>query len=879
MKSALKNKQLLLTAAAVFLAVSVGFGLAFEALSNSGGSENQNFAPLSTLSEINVLEIQPVRHVTTEPQLNKDLIREWGINLPDDKIHITTMSTYEFVGRKECLQENYHLIYIGADTDELNKNNPSSLIYYEVDGVLSGNNITKRKQDELEAYIAAGFPVIIDEALIEEIEDGEDGVRPITYTATARDNPNRPSSLTGNLSLRVNIIESRHNDDVTDNGDFTFQWQRQNMNDSQQPVGNFADVTNDDTSKQATLYKENVNISGFYKCVITYKAGTPEQQVFESNVMSWVVTYRPGFANNTFDPGTFTVVTDIGNRLGTSGVPTLNILSDGRFTITINLGHTLNSGGNTTTIRRTIELFNNPPGPSGNDLFGGLDSRNFTENFGGNPHTITSMFPFPGPGEYFLRFSLYRAGSGNTLINIVAQGIVTFDRVIDRSTATPSLIGGGSNSITINYTYDIVHEIIRKIDAAKVSDNMLRFLSDNYEEVFIVEDNILIRKKPNVFATGDTSTDTVKFQGFGDPCCESPVPSTPKGRIRILYVTPNPDSLDLTDLENVMEEPVFKATDIKIEFEIININSILGIDRSSFDVLVLGFAPVFSGFNPNIVAKIESFIADDERSVIFTNDTLDPDKNPEGEAIKWSFIARQFSNYDLKRKTPLPNIHNTTSYSSNPNNRTAKFVTRLNPGNITEFPFPIDETLSISGSVEPPFRLNMNDPAITVWYCLSSSYYLHNDAANAYYLYSRDNIFYSGIGLSVPITEGEAKLFINTIVAAYRSVGSQPIIAVEISNVFLLANSDGGEILHVNIPTVNFSIDDGGLPIDSITVTFPGGSLNVLKDNRSFNISDEMIDILKTNNSLKLTITASNAAGESNPKTITVWKIGLLDLR
>jgi hypothetical protein len=85
----------------------------------------------------------------------------------------------------------------------------------------------------------------------------------------------------------------------------------------------------------------------------------------------------------------------------------------------------------------------------------------------------------------------------------------------------------------------------------------------------------------------------------------------------------------------------------------------------------------------------------------------------------------------------------------------------------------------------------MNSADIAVWYALHSNYYLRNDAINGYYIYNTGNITYSGAGHSadqststgsgfnsfagvgIGITN-EAKLFINTMIAAFRAPNRPP---------------------------------------------------------------------------------------------------------
>lgn len=131
----------------------------------------------------------------------------------------------------------------------------------------------------------------------------------------------------------------------------------------------------------------------------------------------------------------------------------------------------------------------------------------------------------------------------------------------------------------------------------------------------------------------------------------------------------------------------------------------------------------------------------------------------------------------------------------NNHNDETTLVTKTNEGQITQYPYKIgdlsnhntvfDNTkLKVAQTHGQYYQLNMEDPEVTVWYCLaddgkSDTYGVSpNDASNNYYIYSKDNIFYSGVGHSKVESDMEAKLFINTMIGAYRVSYEPPIVEV-----------------------------------------------------------------------------------------------------
>lgn len=126
-------------------------------------------------------------------------------------------------------------------------------------------------------------------------------------------------------------------------------------------------------------------------------------------------------------------------------------------------------------------------------------------------------------------------------------------------------------------------------------------------------------------------------------------------------------------------------------------------------------------------------------------------------------------------------------------------VTNVNQGQITEYPYNIPTPssqdiakMAVAETHGQYYELDLEDPEIVVWYCLSNSnndsydYRYNNlyssspnDVRNNYYIYNKGNITYTGAGHRYfGNNEYEVKLFINTMVAAYRATISAPEISV-----------------------------------------------------------------------------------------------------
>lgn len=143
---------------------------------------------------------------------------------------------------------------------------------------------------------------------------------------------------------------------------------------------------------------------------------------------------------------------------------------------------------------------------------------------------------------------------------------------------------------------------------------------------------------------------------------------------------------------------------------------------------------------------------------------------------------------------------------------TTETLSQINKGTICVYPYTISEPdwditdrfedehlVPIAGYASQDYQLNLANPMADVWYCLYSTtdtsgtdtavesednittYGISpNDAANNYYLYNVDNVFYSGISLdSSKTTKLEMQLFINTLIGASEASYDYPYITAD----------------------------------------------------------------------------------------------------
>lgn len=187
--------------------------------------------------------------------------------------------------------------------------------------------------------------------------------------------------------------------------------------------------------------------------------------------------------------------------------------------------------------------------------------------------------------------------------------------------------------------------------------------------------------------------------------------------------------------------------------------------------------------------------------------------------------------------------------------QTSDYVTQVNKGQITSYPFNINlsgfggsgKALDIAETHMQYEQLNMNSDDIVVWYCLSgggskslisdlslgSTYdYMTNDVVNQYFIYTRGNVTYTGSGHSAPRTDDERKLIVNTIIAAARqgqsapgAVFTDPAGGKTGVNTFLIPADDNGIIESSGTVTdenrrIYFKLQDTSLGSDSSRKTY-----------------------------------------------------------
>lgn len=151
---------------------------------------------------------------------------------------------------------------------------------------------------------------------------------------------------------------------------------------------------------------------------------------------------------------------------------------------------------------------------------------------------------------------------------------------------------------------------------------------------------------------------------------------------------------------------------------------------------------------------------------------------------------------------------------------TTNKIKQVNQGQISLFPYTVDEAFNKDSSGEPLdftianthaqyYQLDMENEDLIVWYCLDGGNYAssQNDVRNNYYIYNTGNITYTGMGHSSSVTTREMKLFINTMVAAYRAKQKRPYSVLTNDSATYAASGSDRQYLYLDFDA--FDIQDG----------------------------------------------------------------------
>lgn len=277
---------------------------------------------------------------------------------------------------------------------------------------------------------------------------------------------------------------------------------------------------------------------------------------------------------------------------------------------------------------------------------------------------------------------------------------------------------------------------------------------------------------------------------------------------------------------------------------------------SGFDMIIVGFCDKFPEIDDELLLQEIVSFANTGKAVLFAHDVLMYNWNKESDSTKENLNAKYFrellgmDRYGVRvnedERADKDTIYIGDDITTNENlskyiqgyttavidcydqsikqqTRKTTTVTNNNEGQITTYPYNIDTEFTVAETHSQYFQLDLEADDITVWYSLGGDYYNKNpnDGRNNYYIYNIGNVTYTGMGHmtekqkgSFSLTDMEIKLFVNTMIAAYRAAAAPVDISITNNdaidngeNVFLYIDYDATESENA-IGNGIFSIND-----------------------------------------------------------------------
>lgn len=226
---------------------------------------------------------------------------------------------------------------------------------------------------------------------------------------------------------------------------------------------------------------------------------------------------------------------------------------------------------------------------------------------------------------------------------------------------------------------------------------------------------------------------------------------------------------------------------------------------------------------------------------------------------------------------------------ANKDSWSTSFVKLTNNGQITSYPYKLDDVIEVLQTHTQYFQLDLEyqqDGDVNVWFNLSDrndsevqAFYdkdgklsasdtpdtcsskinmysaRDQDCRNSFYIYNKGNITYTGSGhgytdygssKNALMTDDEVKLFVNTMISAYRQPESEPFVQIDNSDA---AASDGTSILYLDYDGYQYATDAGPetgdvkTGIDNRVVTIDGKEMVAVElsvyDLSSANVNDK----------------------------------------
>lgn len=860
-------------------------------------------------TELHVLELQPCKVST--PDLTEEEVKKWA-GSQDVHVHIDTMTTAEFIGRIEDINENYDLIYIGTDRDYMNVDDKGNtvfndtsmngLIYFhtgdmryttiELGGQLKteyvdgdpgknlyfynpmrygGNDITEEKKEALLDFLNASYPIVLSDdfymgndkdavtlyntdnykkaaytygvgidnleekkeynGIMEKIDADvnsfvlKEGFRVSFYSEDdakgtllgSFDGPYREPALKDNVpnqirnraqSIKVEYLGGSRDIDTTHIDNSSYMYQFVKAAEKKNNLYKKSEVEQDTELFQFYLNRpkiglEPISISGMQN----QNANNNEVYMLESDAEGrYLLTYKFTIANE--------------------GAASANTKYQCRFYIDVNADGKFSGFEELTDM--TVTQDGNPV--QYNELYAGKEyvmSRYVPEGYKG-------VLPWKVQIEQVTNPYIHNGFSGYTKLTEMEQetlhilqicrDMVTADHenasrlfnlkteIADKNSAYHALVYGGTYE---GVTYaGIQDDFIIDVDFMLISDfeeafqknpnllenyNMLILgFSDMYGEIsgsdtegpmkaiidFINSGKSVLFAHDSIsyFNYNDTNADGTVKQGQVDRTTDVPHLFGSNQHHNAYSTTKY-----LRDMVG-MDRYGITGSELLKEGADLNADRIAELNPAKDVAYIPGTAGMQSygltqGYTYYIINARDK--RHDKKDLGGVKETYSAAETG-GEAFTNTYLNLNFGKVYYKN-----DFNDYGEMRSNTNGEvTNLWVTKVNDGQITNYPYKLRDTFQVSATHGQYYQLDYRADAdqdgqtdLVVWYCLGNRANADgsnpqetiysaspNDVVNNYYIYNKGNITYTGVGHSgSSYTVEEAKLFINTMIASYNA--------------------------------------------------------------------------------------------------------------
>lgn len=729
-------------------------------------------------SVINVLEIQPGKTQGDMPVLKKNTVKNWfsGKSYQVDKVNITYVTSAEFIGRIEDLSK-YDMIYFGSDTYSFNKvdgktvyndsTNMDGLIYSSTGDIISfwveesGN----RYSGMLDSDYNSENKLITELAKV--IEQATYATGPNTYRYSGNDITREKVRSVENyvksgcpVLVDVSFYKDKKvsvNDELIDNCSYMYQLF--------EDIKGYENVLTYDngTTDVTTLMKY-------------FSIGKPELTVLPHDKINNVTIGETNQFDSVIDD---TVYLDF--KLTNQGAANSNT----NFTVTLYLD--MNADGKFSATQEALSPLDVKLTQNGNILSvltrknDQGEYENYYEIQPGEANMYRISYELPEGIIGLIPWKLVVAQNDNALRTVYKQGYFYNEnkdtapviRILQINTKTTTTF----NMQDSNKDGNKFKELINKVKEFKIE--VVTVSATTYATGYNADPEHYFEKCVN----GQEAD--MLIMGFGD----SYSITDEKSMYGIIEFISSGKPVLFTHDTTSFNNDRYNTGRWGYQFNS-KIRNLVGMDRYG----ILSSATLRKG------VQIEGG-TDDFNTVVTeaAENNLDipylPKSNKktlakQAQGFSYGFITHYLRANKSSQKKYLPYG---STVMGNSDSWTCSKVEQINEGQITNYPFAIDKNFSVASTHTQYYQLDFNEDAdadgesdIVVWYTLSGSDQYDcspRDVRNNYYIYTKGNVTYSGVGhSSIANQEMELKLYINTMVAAYNSGVKAPKLSIKDSS-------------------------------------------------------------------------------------------------